>query len=396
MTEQEQIKNELDLLPTENNDPAPKRFEMLGHFAGGIAHDFNNILSIIEGYTELAVKRLRNNELTEDHLLKILTTTQRGADITRQLLAFGRHNISLNEVFDLGEMIREQEHILKVILGEQITLDIQQDNSELFVDACEENIVQILMNLAVNARDAMNHNGKFSIKLESSENNKKWICLRVQDNGCGMSFETQQKIFQPFFTTKESGQGTGLGLSFIYGIVEQMGGHISVRSKQGLGTYFEIILPRTDELPKEKQTIHKQSNNSVESEVLQGKTILVAEDEPDLRYVLENMFEEMGMNVLCAGNGNEALLVQEDYLDHIDFLLTDVVMPEMDGAHLAELFQSLRPDTNVVFMSGYPSFGYDDRIHLPEDALLIAKPLREEKLSLILQQSLAGLKKHIH
>lgn len=377
-------------------DNVVSSFETLGYFAGGIAHDFNNILSIIEGYTEIAIKRLKMDELTEEYLNKLLTATERGAGITRQLLAFGTQKVYLDEIIDIVKIIQEQEHIIRMILGGRINLKIDLPNDPVYIVGCEDNITQIITNLTVNARDAMNYEGNFIIEVtELSDTSQARI--KIQDDGCGIRDEIKEQVFQPFFTTKESGQGTGLGLSFVYGLVEQMGGDINLCSREGIGTRFEILLPLSKEKPaivEASSAIINPANISTDS--LIGKTILIAEDEPDLRAVLEEMFTSIGLKVLCASNGNEALLVQEDYMDHIDFLLTDVVMPEMHGAHLAELFKSLRPDTYIVFMSGYPAFGYEDKIRLPEDALLISKPIREEKLSEVLIQCLKGIKKQIH
>ncbi len=377
-----------------NKENLVSSFETLGYFAGGIAHDFNNILSIIEGYTEIAIKRLKMGELQENHLNKLLTATERGAGITRQLLAFGKQKIYLDKIIDVVAVIKEQEHILKMILGGCIKFQINCPNTPIYIVGCEDNIIQIITNLAVNARDAMDYKGDFSINI-SELKDKKMVQIKLQDNGCGIKGEIKEQIFQPFFTTKKSGQGTGLGLSFVYGLVEQMGGNIKVCSCEGVGSVFEILLPLSDKKPELATSSNAENVSILPTDSLRNKTIVVAEDEADLRIVLKDMLSSMKMKVLCANNGNEALLLQDDFEDHIDFLLTDVVMPEMHGAHLAEMFKSLRPDTHIVFMSGYPAFGYEDKINLPKDAILLSKPLKEEKLSKILLQCLKGAKRQV-
>jgi len=379
-----------------------QKLEALGQFAGGIAHDFNNILSIIEGYAQIAVKRLKEDRLSGDELEKILESTKRGAGITRQLLAFSRHKISINEVIDLNQLIKEQEVLLKPILGERTELFISLSDGSICVEGAQDNFVQILMNLAINARDAVSDKGVFVINLTTC--NEKSVPLEMKkkypgryfarisamDNGEGMSDEVKRRIFDPFFTTKEQGKGTGLGLSVLYGLIDQMGGDISVFSKPNKGTCFDIYFPLSDKEPE----VSGDRNIPIDIEgSLSGLTILVAEDEPDLRIVLKEMFGDLSMNVLTAANGNEALAVQEDYEGRIDFLLTDVVMPEMDGAKLGELFQSIRPESKIIYMSGYPSVKSMNEIDLPDDICLMAKPLQQENVETILMAQLDGHKK---
>ena len=382
----------------ELTEDSARRFETLGHFAGGIAHDFNNILSIIEGYTEMAVKKLRTGELTEDNLLRILKTTQRGAGITRQLLAFGKQGVALKDVIDVKELLLEQQHIFELIVGEQVTLNIHVPIEQCFVECDEGSLIKVLTNLVVNGRDAIKAKGgtglmDITLMVRGLDAPEK-VSIVIEDNGCGMSQEISQQIFDPFFTTKQVGEGTGLGLSFVYGLMEQMGGQIEVLSEEGVGTRFEIVMNTTEK--KARDVLRPMAGDALSALTLEDKTIMVAEDEPELRVVLEDMFSDMGMNVLCASNGNDALEQQDRFGEHIDFLLTDVVMPEMDGAHLANMFQSLRPDTHVVFMSGYPQFGYENDIQLPEDIPLVSKPLRQDRLSRVLQECLERGLKNIH
>ena len=380
-----------------------KKLEALGQFAGGIAHDFNNILSIIEGHTHIAVKQLNQGTLTPEQLQKILKSTQRGAGLTRQLLSFGRQKVDVEEKTNLAEALRQQHVLLRPLLGETIQLFMTVPEETVWLNATPDQLTQITLNLALNARDAMPDGGELAIMcmacqkknipqaLRAKYPDTSFIRLSIVDSGTGIPPEILPRIFDPFFTTKDAGKGTGLGLSVVYGVVEQLKGFIEVSSVPGEGTSFDIYLPLTS--PPADSVIAKKSLAA--SEGLAGKTILIAEDEPELRDLLSEMFKDMKMEVLTAGNGNQALVVQDDYDGDIDFLLTDVVMPGMDGVKLSEMFRSVRPDSSIVFMSGYPFMDGRKDILVPEGEPFISKPLQEDKIRQILERALQRRKERL-
>jgi len=360
-----------------------QRLEALGQLAGGIAHDFNNILSIIDGYARMARKVSKGNDDALDYLEKIKQSVQRGAGLTGRLLTFGHHRVVKDDVVDLGDLIQDQEPLLRQLLDASIALTMNVREG-IYAEVTPDHICQILMNLCANARDAMKNGGSLSIECGSADKDRAYFS--VTDTGEGIPPEIQSKIFDPFFTTKERGKGTGLGLSMVYGLVKDMKGEIDVQSKTGEGTRICITLPLSQESP-----VLKRSNPEEAGELdLHGFTALIAEDEPALLELVSGMMEEMGLKVLKASNGNEALMLQEDYGGQIDFLLTDVVMPEINGVKLAELFSSLRPDSKVMFMSGYPEDGQMARVTLPENAFFIPKPVDFKTLSTIIKDMAQG------
>ncbi len=372
-----------------------QKMEALGQFAGGIAHDFNNLLSIIEGHTHIALRQLKEGRLDPEQLLKILASTQRGAGLTRQLLSFGRQKVGFDEKTNLVEAMRQQHVLLLPLLGATIQLFMTVPEDPVWINAAPDQLTQIILNLALNARDAMPCGGELAIMcmacqkrhipavLREKNPETSYIRLSVVDSGTGIPDDVLPRIFEPFFTTKDQGKGTGLGLSVVYGVVDQLKGTIEVSSAQGDGTSFDIFLPIA-EAPAPSLT----AENNVSDKGLAGKTILIAEDEPELREMLADMFNGLKMNVLSAGNGNQALSVQDEYDGDIDFLLTDVVMPEMDGVKLGEMFSSVRPDSNVVYMSGYPFMEGRRDLQVPEQAPFISKPIREDTVRKILERAL--------
>lgn len=369
-----------------------QKLEALGQLAGGVAHDFNNILSIVEGYGRIAHKNVSNAAQVSGYLDKILQAVQRGAALTRKLLTFGRHNVVIESVTDLAQIVREHKALLEPLLDASVDLAIQADES-VCVDCAADTIGQILINLAVNARDAMPDGGSLKIEVGSAppgqlpfyaseEAREKGFCyLRVADTGMGMDSETKNRIFDPFFTTKEQGKGTGLGLSMVYGVITQMRGHIDVLSAPKAGTTMTLYMPVSTKKPVQKII---DSYEDAASLRFDGYTALIAEDEPDILKLLAGMLEEKGMKVITAANGNDALRRQDEFKGEIDFLLTDVVMPKMSGVRLAELFETLRPKSRVIFMSGYPANGQMARIELPEGAFLVPKPVETDKLTTVL------------
>lgn len=363
-----------------------QKLQSLGQLAGGVAHDFNNILSIIEGYTRILQRTLGHDDAAQEKLKHILLTTKRGAGLTRRLLAFGRQNINDDSVYDITQAIRENELLLKPLLTARIQLHISMPDTPLHVACNSDTLSQILINLAINARDAIAENGNVWINITAQDADK--VVLTVTDNGCGIDQMDINRIFEPFYTTKPPHQGTGLGLSMIYGMMQQMGGTIQVESKPGFGTKFILTFPRRA-LPA--KNIGKQ--DATAANVLDAKTILIVDDEEQLLSILEGELDELGLTVLKAANAESALILQENYGERIDLLLTDIVMPGINGPKLAELFTSLRPETGVVFMSGYPTRGdaANKESPLPQGALILPKPFSPDQLSPTLEKALRAI-----
>ncbi len=372
-----------------------QKLESLGKLSAGVAHDFNNILSIISGYSSMMKKVLfPDREVELNYLKKIEVATKRGADLSRRMLAFSSHKVVEKVKFDLCGLIVDHIEFLEPLVGASInvktTFPEDQFEEGVCVRGSTSSVAQILMNFVINARDAMPNGGDLEINLSCMQRSdvpqhiqkkmsdvEDFVRLSVIDSGTGMDEKTVERIFDPFFSTKDQGKGTGLGLSVVYGLVKELDGQIDVISKEGRGTTMSIYLPRCD-----SEGIKSFSGNVQQPETvrLDGYTALVAEDEPDLLEVVKCMLEDLGMNVLSAADGEEALVIQEEYEGKIDVLLTDVLMPGINGVKLAELLTSLRPETKVMFMSGFPASGNMAPVELPQDAAFIAKPVAYDKL----------------
>lgn len=354
-----------------------QRLESLGQLAGGVAHDFNNILSIIDGYARMAKKSVADEEKTLDYIERIKGAVQRGSALTEKLLTFGRHRYLKDCVVDLGNLVQEQAQLLSSLMDASIAMSVECEE-EIYVKISPDNICQILLNLCINARDAMPDGGCLSIHVSKERNEN--ACLVVRDTGTGMSPEIQAKIFDPFFTTKEPGKGTGLGLSMVYALVQDMKGKITVDTRSGEGTTFNITLPLCD-----KQQYTPDASVEDHDFKLDGVTALIAEDEKDLLNLVSEIMEEMGATVLKAQNGQEALRLEKEFKGEIDFLITDVVMPELNGVRLAELFHQDRPESKIMFMSGYPAKGQLARVSLPQNIPFLSKPVDYQKIARILK-----------
>jgi len=365
-----------------------QKLEAIGILAGGIAHDFNNLLTVILGYGDLTLKRLNEEDPLHRNISEANKAAARAAGLTRQLLAFSRKQVLQPRILTLNAVVSELEKMLRRLIGEDIGFRTVLDPELGSVRADPGQIEQIIMNLAVNARDAMPKGGKLTIETKNvyldEDYAKKhiavvpgsYVMLAVSDTGMGMDEPTQARIFEPFFTTKESGKGTGLGLSTVYGIVKQSGGNIWVYSEVGRGTTFKIYLPRVDEGAQEVE-------RSAETDgAMQGsETVLVAEDEEAVRALARQVLEIYGYHVLEAANGGAALLICERHKEPIDLLITDVVMPEMSGRELADRLAQLRPDMKVLFMSGYTDNAIVHQGVLDEGANFIQKPFPTEALA---------------
>ena len=341
-----------------------QKMEAVGILAGGLAHDFNNLLTAIMGYSEIMMMELNNNDdPLHQNAEEIMKAAEHGASLTNKLLAFSRKQILQPRVIDLNAIVIEMDRMLKRLIGEDIDLVTYTSEELGFVTADPGQIAQILMNLAVNARDAMPHGGKLTIEtadvyLDESYTQSHvevtpgpYVMLAVTDNGVGMDAPMLAHIFEPFFTSKESGKGTGLGLAMVYGIVKQSGGHIWIYSEPGHGTTIKLYFPRAE---KGLDSVAPRLATISPRQPLQGQeTVLVVEDDAALRKLITRALKRYGFQVWEAGNGGEALIICEKENGPIHLMLTDVVMPQMNGRELAERLVLSRPEMKVLYMSGY-------------------------------------------
>ena len=358
-----------------------QKMEAIGQLAGGIAHDFNNLLTAITGYSELSMKRLRPEDPLLSNLQEIKKAGDRAASLTRQLLAFSRKQVLQPKVLDLNEVVADLEKMLRRLIGEDIELCTVLEQKEGRIKADPGQIEQIIMNLVVNARDAMPRGGKLTIEtrnifLDDDYSRKHigvsagpFVMLAVSDSGAGINAQIQSRIFDPFFTTKRVGEGTGLGLSTVYGIVKQSGGNILVYSEVGHGTTFKIYLPATDDRPQ-----GYKRDSGPEDSFRGTETVLLAEDEEVVRKLVSQVLRLYGYQVLETAGGEEALLISESHPTPIHLLITDVIMPTMSGRELSDRLLKLRPETKVIYMSGYTDTAIVYHGVLEEGAHFIQKP----------------------
>jgi len=323
-----------------------QKMEAIGQLAAGIAHDFNNLLNIISGYGELILPSLDPQEPNHEYFSEIMEASERAASLTRQLLAFSRRSVVAPQLLDLNQVVLENEKMLSRMIGEEVEMVVELADDLRPVQADPGLIGQVLMNLAINARDAMPRGGRL---LLGTRNQRDKVVLWVTDTGEGMSPEVMDHVFEPFFTTKSPGQGTGLGLSTVHGIVKSSQGEIEVSSQAGRGTTFTIYLPAVDSPRPGRGGIPDPA-----ASLLGTETILLVEDEVPLRAMFNTVLQSLGYTVLQAGNGAEALEINRRS-GPIDLVVTDVVLPEMGGRELVEELTRLRPALKVLFMSGYTS-----------------------------------------
>ena len=369
-----------------------QKLEGIGRLAGGVAHDFNNLLTVIDGYAQMTLEDLAPEHPARESLQEITKATSRATGLTRQLLAFSRNQVIEPKNILLNELVLNFEKMLRRIIGEDIELNLVLGSEVGAFRADPSQIEQVILNLAVNARDAMPGGGKLSIetgKLILDEPFSPaspamapgpYVTLIVRDSGSGLSQEAKSHLFEPFFTTKEPGKGTGLGLSTVYGIVRQSGGSIWVHSEPGLGTAFRMLFPASEEGAEPAQATATASNHSG------TETILLVEDEPGVRRYLRHMLERHGYTVLEAANGREALELVQKNQGTVQLLLTDLVMPELGGAELAARFGGNARATPVLCMSGYT-----DRLWRPDDPGVgfLQKPFTLDALLSHIRQMLA-------
>ncbi|NQT20332.1 MAG: PAS domain S-box protein [Planctomycetes bacterium] len=371
------------------------KMEAIGRLAGGVAHDFNNYLAAVKGYAHLILQEISTEDAHRDLVEEIAKAADGAAELTKQLLAFGRKAVVAPRVINLNSLLNEMTDSLKVMLGENIILTVRQGRDLGSIKADPGHASQIIMNLAINARDAMPKGGLLTIEtanagchLPASADHRQAplgtrVVLTVSDTGAGMDEQTRAQIFEPFFTTKPNGKGTGLGLATVYGIVEQIGGHITVKSDPGHGTTFSIWFPCAkgkEEVPKPPASREQPKGG--------GETILVVEDEEPVRRFLVRALGRSGYDVLDAAGPTEALMIEQNHKERIHLLISDVIMPEMNGPQLAEKLRATRPELPVLYVSGYTRDAIPDAGIAQTEVELLTKPFTPDQLNHRVRQAL--------
>ena len=376
-----------------------QKFEAIGRLAGGVAHDFNNLLGVILGQSEILLDRSHDEGITRG-LEMIRESARRGASLTRQLLAFGRRQILEPKVLNLNVILADVEKLLQRVIGEDIELVFQTNTKIGSVEADPGQLEQVIVNLATNARDAMPAGGRLTIATANVDLDEAYadrrvvvrpghyVQLVVSDTGCGIDRETQSHIFEPFFTTKEQGKGTGLGLATVYGIVKQSGGYIWVYSEPGHGTAFKVYLPMVEAVAESPRSVERSEELPRGSE-----TILVVEDDASLREVTCEFLQSSGYTVISAELSREALHLAESHNGPIDLLLTDLIMPKMNGRELATRLIKARPGMKVLYVSGYADGILRAGVHGPleEGLAFLQKPYTRRMLTRKIREVLDSL-----
>ena len=371
-----------------------RKMDALGRLTGGVAHDFNNLLTVIDGFSKMALRKTSDVERVESCLGEVIKASEKAARLTSQLLAFSRKHVLEPRVVNLEALVRELESLLEPLLGETINLRIKISDEDIWVEVDPSQLSQAIMNLAINSRDAMPRGGLLLIEVDSSEVDEAraetagvipgtYASVTVKDGGVGMDEATLKNIFEPFFTTKEPGRGAGLGLSMVYGMVKQSRGFLDIESAPGRGTAAAIYLRRVDRQPEigeEGPALDPGSGNA--------ETILIVEDEDAVRELAKMTLEEMGYDVLTACNGGDAIEIHKAYTGRIDLLLTDIVMPGWGGPEVARSVTEDRPDTKVIYMSGYPSRGRLHRYEIGPEVPFVQKPFDPTNLGRMVRQLL--------
>jgi CheY-like chemotaxis protein/two-component sensor histidine kinase len=373
--------------------------EAVGRLAGGVAHDYNNMLTVIIGYAEMALEHITQDGPLHNFLEEIYNAANRSMDLTRQLLAFARRQAIAPKVLNINEVVANMLKMLQRLIGEGIKIEWLPGDKVWPIKIDPTQIDQIMANLCVNSRDAIGGVGNIRIQTENVELDDsycaqhcgfkpgKFVQLTVSDDGIGIDSEIIEKIFEPFFSTKAIGRGTGLGLATVYGIVKQNGGYVNVYSEPGKGTIFKIYLPQVD-----KDAVVTEEHKITATQKGNGETILLVEDDPAILRLANKMLHKLNYQVIAVNSPIEALSVVEEHQNTINLLLTDVVMPELNGNDLAKKILSICPNIKVLFMSGYAVDTIFEQGVLEENFLFIEKPFSSsklsEKLSDLLQQSI--------
>ncbi len=393
ITAEKNAEKEKILLEAEFNQA--QKMESIGRLAGGVAHDYNNALNVIMGYTELALTNIKPGEPLHDDLNEVLRAAGRAADITRQLLAFARKQTIAPKVLDLNENVDSMLKMLRRLIGENIDFAWLPGKNLWPVKMDPSQIDQILANLCVNARDAIDGTGKITIEtatkiFDSAYCNDhpgfipgEFVMLTVSDNGCGIDKKIMKKIFEPFFTTKDVDKGTGLGLSMVYGIIKQNKGLINVYSEPGKGTSIKIYLPR-----HEDKAVDIQKEQKTEIPSGSGETILIVEDDKQILKLTGKILKSLNYTVLAANTPKSAIKLAGEHKKKIHLLITDVIMPEMNGLALADTLQSFYPDLRRIFMSGYTANAISHQGVLDEGVQFIQKPFSKKDLAVIIREVL--------
>ena len=385
----ERVRAEKESRKLEEQLHQSQKMDAVGQLAGGIAHDFNNSLTLIKVCSQLALQELGEGDPIREKIQKIDEATQRSGDLVRQLLTFSRRQVVEMKVLDLNHLLTNLDKMLRRVIGEDIELNNKLSEGLRMVKADPGQIEQVVVNLTLNARDAMPNGGKLVIETANAELDQgyarehiqvtpgPYVELSVSDTGKGMISEVRQHIFEPFFTTKEAGKGTGLGLFMVYGIIQKHGGHIVVESEPGVGSTFKVYLPQADE------QMEAARGELLEKKLPRGgETVLVVEDDNDLRSLMAQALRQQGYRALEAANGEEGLLLFDKYRQEINLVVTDIVMPVMSGFELTDLLMPLCAKMKVLYISGYPDNPALQNRYLNREANFLAKPFSLEDLAI--------------
>jgi len=376
-----------------------QKMEAMGRLAGGVAHDFNNLLTAINGYGGLLLNRLGEDSTLRRYAEEVCKAGDRAASLTRQLLTFSRQHVVEPQVLDLNTIVTGTDKMLRRVIGEDVEVVTILGSSLGAIKADPGQLEQVILNLAINSRDAMPQGGKLTIETSSVKLAEttiyrhgelapgKYVVLSVSDNGCGMDEETQARVFEPFFTTKEQGKGTGLGLATVYGIVKQSGGCVWIRSEVGLGTTFKVYFPQVDE-----KVIPQEAGEPQRALARGSETILLVEDEERVRSLVHSVLEASGYEVLAAQHGQEALAVLKRHPSPVQLLVTDVVLPEMSGPELVAQLAPLYRELKVLYMSGYTEDAVQLSGLLSPGVAYLQKPFTPEKLTHRVREILDGVR----